>query len=275
MEDELATVDYEGSERSALTTPRSCTTPRSLFGDLTPRTVRSFLDDQDAELLAAAAAVEPLPAGHQAISKQAKGLVVAASPVDTANVKGAKATPKAKPKAKPKASPAMPQPEAAAPPEIHSPTPTDPSSEVRDPTFTEHSYGPRSTVVRSGPRFADPIFDSDPTDPTSSSENSWRTDTMEWVTRDCWACSSCKSMNLRFVLVCVCGVRRQLREDWNWAPQKNDWICDWCSNYNFSWRRWCHWSDCPTGDWECVCGNVNYQRRRVCNRSSCQRPRPW
>ena len=102
MEDELATVDYEGSERSALTTPRSCTTPRSLFGDLTPRTARSFLDDQDAELLAAAAAVEPLPAGHQAISKQAKGLVVAASPVDTANVKGAKATPKAKPKAKPK-----------------------------------------------------------------------------------------------------------------------------------------------------------------------------
>ena len=189
----------------------------------------------------------------------------------------AKARPKAKaspaepaPKAKPKA-----RPQAAAPPEIHSPTPTDPSSEVHDPRFTDRSFGPRSTVVRPGPRFADPIYDSDPTDPDPSSEDRWQTDTMEWVQRDCWACPSCCSMNLRFSLICVCGTRRPLRADWNWEPRENDWICDWCGNCNFSWRRSCVWSDCPTGDWECVCGNVNYQRRRVCNRSSCQRPRPW
>ena len=159
----------------------------------------------------------------------------------------AKARPKSaepEPKAKPKA-----RPQAAAPPEIHSQTPTEPSSEVRDPRFTARSYSPRSTVVRSGPRFADPIFDSDP---TSSSEDSWRTDTMEWVKRDCWACP-CGSMNLRFNLFCFCGLRRPLREDWNWRPQDNDWLCEWCGNYNFSWRPWCVWSDCPTGDWECVC----------------------
>ena len=184
----------------------------------------------------------------------------------------AKARPKAKPKAKPKA-----RPTAKAPPEVHSPTPTDPISEVHGPRSADRSYGPTSrsiiSMLLSEERIADSTASS--SDSPSSSEDRWETDTMEWVQRDCWACPSCCSMNLRFTQWCGCGTQREWQDDWQWEPQEDDWICNVCGNLNFKWRQWCIWSDCPTGDWKCECGNVNFHRRRWCNRSTCQKPRPW
>ena len=97
----------------------------------------------------------------------------------------------------------------------------------------------------------------------------------DWVHRNCWMCGACGSMNLRFTQWCVCGTQREWQEDWRWKPAEGDWVCEVCGNNNFQWRTWCAWSDCPTGDWECVCGNVNFARRRICNRNTCQKPRPW
>ena len=110
---------------------------------------------------------------------------------------------------------------------------------------------------------------------TSDAGDEWQTDTFEWVQRDCWVCHDCGSMNTRFTLWCVCGVRRKVDENWKWQPCEGDWVCEVCGNYNFKRRQWCWWSDCPTGDWTCVCGNHNFARRRFCNRRVCQKRRPW
>ena len=96
-----------------------------------------------------------------------------------------------------------------------------------------------------------------------------------WRLRDCWACSSCGSINLRFSQWCWCGTQREVDSDWKWKKSTGDWTCPQCGNLNFKKRRWCVWSDCPSGDWQCVCGNVNFSRRRFCNRRTCQKPRPW
>ena len=95
----------------------------------------------------------------------------------------------------------------------------------------------------------------------------------DWVHRNCWMCGACGSMNVHSK--CVCGTQREWQEEWRWKPAEGDWVCEVCGNNNFQWRTWCAWSDCPTGDWECVCGNVNFARRRICNRNTCQKPRPW
>ena len=97
----------------------------------------------------------------------------------------------------------------------------------------------------------------------------------EWVERDCWACKSCGSMNLRFTQWCGCGTQREWQQDWGWKPEDDDWICDVCGNRNFKRREWCNWSDCPSKDWTCECGNLNFARRLWCNRRTCQKPRPW
>ena len=122
------------------------------------------------------------------------------------------------------------------------------------------SDSPRSEVP--GPESTD----------TSSDPEPWELDTHEWVNRDCWACPDCNSMNLRFTQWCVCGTQREQAQE----RRTGDRDCPWCGNLIFGWRRWCPWSDCPSGDWMCPkCNNHNWARRRVCNSTSCRHPRPW
>ena len=67
----------------------------------------------------------------------------------------------------------------------------------------------------------------------------WETDTHESVQRDCWACTDCGSMNLRFTQWCNCGKQREYQQE----RREGDWYA---------------WSDC-----------------RFCIRNICQKPRPW
>ena len=73
----------------------------------------------------------------------------------------------------------------------------------------------------------------------------WETDTHEWVQRDCWACTDCGSMNLRFTQWCNCGKQREYQQE----RREGDWVCYVCGNLNFQWRWWCAWSDCRSKDW--------------------------
>ena len=41
----------------------------------------------------------------------------------------------------------------------------------------------------------------------------WETDTHEWVQRDCWACTDCRSMNLRFTQCCKGGKQRKYQQE--------------------------------------------------------------
>ena len=54
-------------------------------------------------------------------------------------------------------------------------------------------------------------------------------------------------MNLRFKLRCTCRARREIMQE----QHEGDWGRDVCGNLNFHFRRWCIWSDWPTGAWEC------------------------
>ena len=135
--------------------------------------------------------------------------------------------------------------------------------------------GPQSAASGSGSSGSPSSEVPGPTSTDTSSESDpepWELDTHEWVQRDCWACVDCNSMNLRFTQWCVCGRQR----DWVQTRRPGDRVCEECGNLIFGWRRFCPWSDCPTGDWTCPrCGNHNWARRKACNSRSCQHPRPW
>ena len=90
-----------------------------------------------------------------------------------------------------------------------------------------------------------------------------------------WDCprEDCLCTNLRFSLLCSnCGVNRQV--SYGTEMRIGDWVCPFCDNLNFSWRKWCEWSDCPSKDWvRAQCGNTNYAKRKFCNMRSCGAPR--
>ena len=173
----------------------------------------------------------------------------------------AKAKPKAKTMPKAKLMPTakhMPKAKAKAQSAVHGSVRLE--LDVPEDNAKSGVLGPRSTGSSSSS--SDVPEDDEPVDE-------------DWIHRNCWMCSACGSMNLRFTQWCVCGTQREWQEDWRWKPAEGDWVCEMCGNNNFQWRTWCAWSDCPTGDWECECGNVNFARRRICNRKTCQKPRPW
>jgi hypothetical protein len=98
--------------------------------------------------------------------------------------------------------------------------------------------------------------------------------------RGMWACPKCKSMNLRFHLVCQvgnCGTRRELAK----PLRPGDWMCPVCLNVNFRGRlrdgqQRCNWSRCTTNNWTCAqCGNLNYCSRPICQTRICRNPRPF